>query len=74
MTDAQWNEIEAMVKYMINQPAAAERMLPHMRRIIERMPRRCWPWDRHQITGFLFGFSATAVAGALVAVMMGWTQ
>jgi hypothetical protein len=74
MTDNQWSEVEALVRYMVGQPAAAERMMPHLRQTVERMPRRCWPWDRHQVTSFVFGFSATAVAGALLAVMMGWAQ
>ncbi len=46
MTELQWSEIEATIKYMIGRPADVERMLPHLRRIVERMPKRCswWGW------------------------------
>jgi len=43
MTDTQWEEIEAMVKYMVDNPGSVDRMMPHLRRAVEQMPRR-WNW------------------------------
>ena len=44
MRDSQWREIEAIVKHIVSRaqedPTEVERLMPHLRRVVERMPTR----------------------------------
>ena len=65
MRDSQWGEIEAIVKYMCSRaqedPAEVERLMPHLRRVVEKMPRRragggAGRWEgSYEIPGFVRG-------------------
>jgi len=48
MRDSQWREIEAIVKHIVSRaqedPSEVERLMPHLRRVVEQMPTRRWNW------------------------------